>query len=251
MVTVVSGVHPAGLIEYGHRFLSGWSHWPRSHKLAFYTELPNEMPVGAINRSVWECEGAVAFYERHRNRPESNGRRTSSYSFAFDAVKFFKQLFIPEHAAAFLPDGEALCWLDADVVTHTKVPEHLIEAALDGNDLCYLGRDATHSEIGFWAVRLNAASRGFLKSLADMYRTDTFLQLKQWHSAYVFDACRADAEEASALRARNLTRGHRGHVWFRTELGKYTDHTKGPRKRNGYSPENPVAWWERACSISA
>lgn len=250
MTTIVSGVHPAGLREYGHRFLSGWGMWPRDHRLAFYTEEPTEVPVGAVNRSLWDCYGAKEFYERNRNKPEARGHKTRDYSFAYDALKFFKQLMAPEHASNFLPNGEIMVWLDADVVTHTQVPSALVESMIGDADLCYLGRDAVHSEIGFWAVRLSEMTREFLFSMAETYRSDRFLKLQQWHSAFVFDNCRALAEERG-MRSRNLTKGQRGHVWFRMELGKYTDHTKGPRKRKGFSPENPDAWWERSCSISA
>lgn len=240
---VVTGFSPAGYIEYGTRFLETFHrHWPAAIELEAFTEDYVEMPRGTC-RSLWNCNGVSAFIQRHKANPAHNGRepnrfwrekhRERGYHFKFDAVKFCKQCFIPERAAEDMADGDILVWLDGDVVTFNDVPKAFIEKLLGPNDIAYLGRRGTHSEIGFWAVRINARTRLFLSMFADTWRTDSVFELQEWHSAYVFDYCLQKA----MLRECNLTPNGTGHVWFQSPLRHYTDHCKGPRKAQGYSPE--------------
>jgi hypothetical protein len=260
MTTLVcTGFSPAGYFEYGRRFLETfWQYWPERVGLAVYTEEAVLVPRGEC-RSLWDCDGARAFYERHKDNPERCGRapipgwrpkdRGVGYAWRYDAVKFFRQCLIPEQAAAGLADGDCLAWLDGDVVTFATVPETLVEDMLGpsdkGADLVYLGRGAYHSEIGFWALRLNGRTRRFLAQLGELWRSDKLFALGEHHSAFAFDYCRKAAQRRGLI-ARNLTpsAAAAGHVWFQTELGRYTDHLKGAkRKQLGYSPEHPLKWW--------
>ena len=220
MTTVCSGFHPAGYMEYGRAFLAAFDRfWPDDVRLLVYTERPVEMPLGEC-RSLWDCDGAKAFAERHAQNIAAHGRaehylrpkeQRAGYSYRFDAMKFFKQLMIPEHAATGLPDGEILAWLDADVLTTDFMPKNLIEEFLSKTDLVYFGRENFHPDIAFWAVRLTPATRMFLASIAGMYRSDAVFKLPEWHSAYVFDHCRRRYEDAGG-RAKNLTPGDRKSV---------------------------------------
>lgn len=243
---VCSGMHPAGFAQYGHRFLESFhAFWPRRIDLAVYTEERIKVPRGEC-RSVFDCRGIKVFQDSIKNNLEARGKeprrgwrekdRQAGYCFRFDVSKFHKQLFIPEHAAESLPDGEILVWLDADVFTSIRVPDDLVEGMLGDADLCYLGRPGTHSELGFWAVRLNQRSRKFLFDLAEIHRSGAVFGLAEWHSAYVHDHCRVQNERLG-LKAHNITPNGRRHVWFQAPIGKYADHVKGPmRKALGYSP---------------
>jgi hypothetical protein len=246
---VCTGFSPAGYQQYGRRFLETfWRHWPHEIGVVAYTEDPVMMPGAQWQcRSLWDCEGARAFYDRHRQNPEYCGRAATSrwkvkehrtgYAWRFDAVKFFRQCLIPEHAAGDLADGDILVWLDADVVSFADVPAGLIDELLAGHDLAYLGRRGYHSEIGFWAVRLGGKTRQFLTDFAELYRSDAVFALSEHHSAWAFDHCRRLAER-SGLKSRDLTPGGAGHVWFQSPLGLYSDHLKGPqRKLAGTSTE--------------
>lgn len=253
-VTVCSGFHPAGLELYGRRFVETFDkHWPKNIRLLVYTEQRAGVakPTARrtiIERSLSQCDGVQAFIDRHKDIAEHCGRKAvprwkakeqaAGYSFRFDAVKFCKQLFIPEHAGADLPDGDILAWSDADVVSFADVPDGFVEGLLAGADLAFLGRGEKHSEIGFWAIRLGSGNgtRPFLRTLADMYRHDFVFDLPEWHSAYVFDACRREFEKHGG-KSRDLTPGGRGHVWFQSPLCQYTDHLKGDRKVAGRSKE--------------
>jgi hypothetical protein len=104
---------------------------------------------------------------------------------------------------------------------------------LGAHDLCYLGRQGMHTELGFWAVRLNEATRRFLAHFAEMFRSDAVFNLPEWHSAYVFDHVRRfhETDRQYPIRTLNLTLRGQGHVWFQSPLGRYTDHLKGDRRK--------------------
>ncbi len=252
MTTVVTGAWGPRRQFYIDTFVAGFDkYWPGAVKLEVYIDGPVKLPVtGGVGTSslsgLDDCRGYTEFMLRHRGNPIYCGRvaRTiwkpremaAGYSFRTDAVKFAGQAFAPLDASERLPDGELMVWLDADVVTHTKVPLLWIDDLVGDADGAYLGREPKHSEIGFWAVRLNAHTRAMLKDFAELYRSDTLFSLKEWHSAFAWDHARRGAE-AYGVNLRNLTPGGSGHVWFQSPLKEFTDHLKGSRKARGASKE--------------
>lgn len=248
-IHVCTGWSPTGRFEYGERFLETFDrHWPESVGLQVYVEEPMPMPRGAY-RSLWDCEGVRDFLERTAGDRKHDGKRPESvpptaprqsfwrqaeweddYSFRFDARKFCKQLFIPEEAARDLSDGEILVWLDGDVVATANVPEDFVPQLLGDADGAYLGRTGTHSEIGFWCVRLSRGTRQFLYALANTYRTGRIFSLAQTHSAFVWDDVR---QAMPFLNFRNLTPTGHGHVWEQSPLSPFLRHDKGKRKFKG------------------
>lgn len=239
---VITGFNPAGYIAYGKKFLETFDQfWPLDVHLTVVGEEPVHLPRGRFI-PLFLCDGVEEFIGRHKADPVKCGRGGGEYNFRFDAVKFCRQGFIPRHVAQGLRDGDAMVWLDADVISFAKVPSDLIDRLLGDADLCYLGRRGIHSEIGFWACRLNDRSRLFLEHFWGAYHHDVLFDFAEWHSAYVFDQVRRLHEESCGLVTRNLTPNGGGHVWFQSELGKYTDHLKGDkRKAAGRSAERRTA----------
>lgn len=244
MIRVCSGFSPSGRVQYGERFLKTFERfWPASVSLQVYVEEAFEMPRDAC-KMLWDIPGSQEFFERHKNNMAVQGRQqlpnqrwkrssiASGYNFRFDGLKFFRQLIIPRAAASDLSDGDILVWLDGDVVTTNPVPESFIPDLLGDADISYLGRVRSHSEIGYWSVRINDRTRAFLDGIADMYLSDRFMELTEWHSAFIHDTVRQSMD----LKERNLTPNGVGHVWLRSPLFKFTDHLKGDvRKRMGRS----------------
>lgn len=210
---------------------------------------------------MFDCRGLQQFLHGvclpdpvKNGRAEAPGQRwkakerENKYSYRYDAAKFCRQLFIPEHAASLLPDGDILAWMDADVYAFKPVPVDLPERLLGGKFLGYLGRENTskgyrHPEIGFWVVELNQQTRRFLHALADIYRTGKVFELQEWHSAFVFDHVRKATLSVEATH--NITPDGEGHVWFQNDLlASCLDHCKGSRKAVGHSPESRTKWWE-------
>ncbi len=258
MITVCSGFSPSGYVSYGNKFLETFDKfWSRDINLVVYTEEVVPVSRGEC-RSIWDCDGALDFFNRHSKDDRRTGRAAvpgwrgkdsiKGYSWRFDAVKFFKQCVIPYNVSKSLFDNDILVWLDADVVTFANVPLEFIGGLFEEDtDLIYLGRGAYHSEIGFWAVRVCHSSRSFVKELAEIYTTDRFLDLQEHHSAFVFDYVK---DRTRGLLKRNLTPvkspGSGTHVFVKSPLHLYMDHLKGPvRKKKGYSPEHPIKWWEK------
>lgn len=253
-VTVVTGFAPAARAEYGDRALQTFDrHWPKGIKQYCYIDSERFEPCyRAVLMHARLCRGLHEFVQRHKDNPEANGRKQNAlwrhrdhgkpYSFRFDAVRFSRQLFYPDHLAnVLLLDGDILVWLDGDVISTADVPAGLVERLLGDHDVVYLGRKHAHSEIGFWAVRLSELTRQFLTALADTYRTDDVFNLAEWHSAFVWDHHRR-AFEAQGMRAKSLTDERhpmaRRHPWFTVPpLAECTDHLKGRRKEMGRSPE--------------
>jgi hypothetical protein len=255
-VTVCSGFAPAGYREYGYNFIKSFdAYWPRDTDLIVYTEQDVPMPRG-LCRSLWDCDGARDFHIRHNDDPKRRGTlpipgwrqkdHKEGYSWRFDAAKFYKQCLIPFDASKSLYQDDILIWLDADVITFDKIPNNFISDMIVDTDLIFFGRGSYHSEIGFWGIRICKQSRAMLQEFAETYTNDSFLNLREHHSAYVFDHVRRNAERRG-LRSRNLTPGGGGHVWLASPLAKYTDHLKGSRrKRAGYSIDHPLKWWQRS-----
>lgn len=237
VVRVCSGFSPHGRLVYGERFLASFHrHWPNPVELQVWVEEPFEMPRRAC-RLLWDIPGALEFHARHSGNQAAKGlaaqpcwkdrEKARGYSFRTDAYKFWKQIVIPEAASQDMADGDILVWLDGDVETTRPVPHGFVPSLLGDAEVAYLGRARGHSEIGFWAVRLNRRTRRFLHEIALLYTTDEVFRLREWHSAFVWDTVRA----ASGMVERNLCgKGMVGHVWPHTALARYTRHDKGKRK---------------------
>lgn len=243
---ICSGFNPANRNVYGLRFASSFrKHWPPSVECRIYVE-QDTPELGDYGADLWACSGVRDFIEKYRGDPAAIGRRphglpasaprrprwrshewAADYSFRFDAVKFCRQLFIPEHASLDMDDGSILAWLDGDVETLAPVPARLVENLVGVADGAYLGRVGKHSEIGFWAVRLNRNTREFLRGLADTYRTGEVFRLNEWHSAFVWDHVRTRSQR---LRFTNLTPLGTGNVFDVSALKNYMRHDKGKRK---------------------
>lgn len=243
-VTICTGWTGRGYDALGAQFCDTFfRYWSKSVRLFVYTDYGNTILPGDRNgmaARLSECEGLAEFLARHKDNPAANGRvpgktwrekeRQEGYSFRTDAVRFVTQLFIPEAAAKYLPDNEVLGWFDADVLTHKDVPDGFVESLMGGADCIYLGREHTHSEIGFWAVRLTSNTRLFLTELAEIYRSDGVFKLAETHSAFVWDEVRSSL--GPLVRAKSLTPRGKGHVFPTSPLGPAgIEHLKGERKR--------------------
>lgn len=247
-VSVVSGFSPSGYLEYGRSFMASFvRYWPDVIKVAVYVEEPCEGPDRVEQRILWDIPGCKEFIDEQGRNRRSIGREPvpgwrkkderAGYAWRFDAVRFCRQLFIPEHSVNMLEDGDIFVWLDGDVVSYAEVPPGFIETQLHQNDLVTLGRNGSATELGFWAMRVNDRARVFVKNLADSCRSGDIFRLAEWHSGFVFDHYVKQHVLHDTIKHRSLTKGT-GHVWFESEIGRYTDHLKGTdRKQRGYSNE--------------
>lgn len=236
MATVVSGFSATGYTLYGKQFIETFHQFaPESYDLVIYTAHPVYMPRGGFVLHDM-LDGARDFLARHAQNALHCGKapapgwrkkdERAGYSYRHDAVKFFWQLLYPAHTVQFLEDGDCLAWFDGDVVFKEQIPTSFIAGTLaGGHDLAYLGR-VNHSELGYWAVRVNPVTRQFLANMANFYLSDQVFNEPEWHSAYVFDYWR----QRLPLRAHDMTPGGKGNVWDRTQLADFCTHLKGKLK---------------------
>lgn len=236
MIRVCSGWSPKGREMYGEAFLRGFAqHVDPDIQLQVYVEQAHPMPRMAC-RLLWDIPGAREFEARHRDNRAARGLESkpawkrsaieAGYNFRFDAYKFFRQILIPQAAAEDMADGDILIWLDGDVRITKPVSTKTLTRLLGDADVCYLGRDRSHSEIGFWAIRINDRTREFLRRIAEMFTSDAVFDLPEWHSAYVWDHVRRQM----GMKECNLTPGGHGHVWLRSPLAQWSNHLKGKLK---------------------
>lgn len=237
MIRVCSGFSPAGQIQYGDRFVATFDRfWPPQVQLQVYVEQATPLPR-ASGRNLWQIPGALEFHVKHREDRRKCGLvptpgwkprdHQHGYCYRYDAMKFWKQILIPGAAAADMPDGALLIWLDGDVETIAPIQISDIEGLVGSAEVAYLNRDPKHSEIGFWAVRLNARTRAFLADMALIFTADEVFALPEWHSAYVWDVAR---RRSDLVEHSICPRGSRGHVWPTTPLARWLRHDKGKRK---------------------
>jgi len=246
-ITVVTGF-TENYHEYGKTFVDRFfNYWTADVNLICYVEKPIALKRGETFY-LHNIPGYTSFMQRN-NKPEYRGLRenkswkpkeqANGYSYRHDALKFALQGFIPYHAAQHIlttQDLEGyLIWLDADVFAYNYVTHTYLKNILAG-DVTYLGRCNAHSEIGFVGYKLPEAMP-VIQCFFDYYHTDKIFELKEWHSAYVFDKALAKHK----LEKNNLTPMGRGHVWFQSPLSLCLDHCKGKRKENGFSRE-VVKW---------
>ena len=237
MTTVVTLMWGTAWERYGKTFADTFvDHWPSDVRLVVVVDKP--LPIyGALAQPMLSGYPSL-WYDNVWDNATIPADVPEKDRWKFDARKWAPQGIAPLLAARHVPDGEVMCWLDADVETLRDVPNGFVESLLEEHDVVHLGRPGKWSEIGFWACRMSPAVRAWIEDVAETWATGAVFDMAQWHSAWVFDRCL----ERSGLNVCNLTPNGRGHVWFQTELGKYMDHKKGARKdRPEGSPERAHA----------
>lgn len=241
-LVVVTGAWGEHRQRYADPFIESFEkHWPEEVRLVIYTDGDLRVRGRAEVRRLDDCMGYTAFMARHRDDPVRWGRQPRAghqwkdrtlrdgYNFRYDALRFAGQAFAPENVAATMPDGDVLVWLDADVSSRQGIDPKFIEGLLGASQGAYLGRPPKHSEIGFWAIRLDPQTRDFLTTFARLYRTDVVFNLKEWHSAFLWDFARV-AFEAKGAVFTNLTPHGHGRVFEVSPLRHHLVHKKGDQK---------------------
>lgn len=244
---VVTTCHKEGLEEYGQRWLDGRKFWPKGTEFHWYTE-GYELPLQPDEQQSVEVLGTdggslivrkdfstlpdfVAWKARHKNFVPPDWR--------FDVVKFSHKVFAAIDA---LEDYDGIgVWLDADCVTFRDIPEDLLPRLLGDAYIAHFGRTGMYTETGFWMVNCaHPAHKDFLAFMREVYLTDSYVALQQWHDCLVLDAAIRRFVKEGRITATNLSGSHEKemHPQALTELGGYFDHCKGPRKRRGVSGEN-------------
>lgn len=263
MITVVTSCSAAGWEQYGRRFVETFcEHWPRTVALQVHSE---DLDAGQIGEAIrvmrpnvsfyylWWRVGYKAYFDRHENNPHAHGRvqergqvwpakaQASGQNWRYDAYRFAHKVFAIQQAASVRRSGR-LFWVDMDCVTFAPVPVELLERLLPAEvALSYLDRGDYPSECGFVGYNLDhPAARPFIDEFAALYLSDrVFAEVPEWHDSYVFDWLRK-RRKVPAYQIPYAA-GQRRHPFVNSELGRYIDHLKGPRKDAGKTPRHELA----------
>ena len=141
-----------------------------------------------------------------------------------------------------LQKADGLICIDADSVFHKKIDEDWVKKHIHRDDcmMTYLGRGNHYSECGFLYFNLKHKDTiAYANRMKSLYDTDGIYNLKEQHDSYVWDYVRKEFENRGTKNF-NIGDGKPGHVQARSILGVVYDHTKGPRKLKGRSPEARV-----------
>ncbi len=243
-IRVVTTAHKAGLAQYGQDWLDSRKHWPDA-EFYWFTE-GYDLPYQPDELQMIEQAGAgkTGLIERRELNalPEFAAwkLRHAGYiapMWKFDVIAYSHKVFAMIEATRDYT-GIAV-WLDADCVTYRDIPAGLCESFVKDAYIAHYARPGRWSETGFWIVDCaHPSHREFMDFMADVYLRDRYKQLHHWTDCFVLDAAIKRFE--GKIKAYNLSGEHEkaGHPMAVTEMGKYIDHRKGPRKEGVRSPEN-------------
>ena len=215
-----------------HGFVRDWldsrRHWPKA-EWWFYTEGYTLDEPGLVCRDVADIPGLAEWKARHAHRTFVDWR--------WDVVRWSNKVFAPIDAL-YDYDGVGV-WMGADCVTYRPIPPGMIEAAVSNDYCAFYLRNELPPECDFWVMNCaHPEHKAFLDFMREFYFTDKVLTLPRHDDCVVW--AEALKHFAGRITVNNLSGKHSGasHPQALSDLGRYIDHRKGPRKQSAFSPEN-------------
>lgn len=231
-VKVCTSIWGTAWERYGEKFAKSFKEfWEPSIEL--YVTTSERYKIDNAQQVLLEdIPDYQTFLEKWRSHPVIPAQRVSAAEkFKYDALKWMPQAITPKTALMYNPhweNGDILIWTDADSEFYAPVTEDWIEEVLGGADVAALFRPHRHTEIGFFALRLNDKTRKMMKRFADLFISYDIFKYKEWHSAFAWDIA---LKEQPDIKIKNLnTKGGRGHVFPETILAEKIVHSKGELK---------------------
>jgi hypothetical protein len=239
-IAVVTTLNKKLYKAYAHKFFETYN-WP--FDLVVYSEDMQEIPhteiiVRSIYDEVPECE---QFVERHKDKPLSDFKEKSN-AYRQDGVRFCYKVYSYTDMIITNEDYDGLICIDIDSVFYNPIDVEWIKKHIHREDcmMTYLGRPS-YSECGFLYFNMkHPLVKTYAKKMKTMYTEDLIYKEKEQHDSYIWDLIRKEMEQEWNVKNYNIGDGKEGHVQARSILGEIYDHTKGPRKLKGRSPEAKV-----------
>jgi hypothetical protein len=262
-ITVVTTFHQPGLETYGQRFLDSFAQRvDKKIKLLVYAENCNPKNPDPTQITIFNAREVLpklnAFKERYKNVPHANGditnhparngRKDWQKGFKWDAVRFANKTYAVYDACTRSKDW--CVWMDADTFVHSDwsyndFKEQLPEDAW----ITYVGRgkgSQTWPECGFYGMNLhNETCKEFLAEFERVYEDadNGIFRLAEWHDSFVFGNILTGMKQqdpnafdySAEMYLREAKSGGGGHPLINGVLGKWIDHMKGVRKKEGRS----------------
>lgn len=256
MIDVVTSMSKDIWDRYGRACVESLvSFWPEEANLHIVTEDGDYMGWTGLRDVVYASRlGRVTVHQllywmdaryflgRHENNRRAhgfwNGTDYSDYQFRYDAYRFCKKVYAVEMVVNKLRGGSRVFWIDADCVTHMAMPIELLDRLPpEGFAAAHFARP-NYTETGFIGYDLrHPMTRPFISAVAQVFTSDRIFTMKEWHDCWAWDRTR---EEMNVPTYAIPYPVGQTHPLVFSELGRYMDHRKGPRKKLPASPEHPV-----------
>jgi len=265
-ITVVTTFHKPGLDLYGQRFLDSFAERVDDQiRMLVYAEncephnpRPEQITVLSAEEHLPKLQ---AFKETWGNVPKANGKcpfpekRPRDYhkEFKWDAVRFANKVYAVFDACERSQDW--CVWMDADQFVHSDWAYEDWDRLLpDDSWITYVGRgkeSASWPECGFYGLNLNNTTcKQFLEEFERYYQDaeNGIFTLPEWHDSYVFGKILNDFKKRDTnildytanTVLQTARTGGGGHPLINSSLGKWIDHLKGDRKKQGKSKTSDI-----------
>lgn len=234
-INVVTSFSPAGYETYGRPMLKSfaWGWPPIDVDLYAYHE--SKIPDDASGRAIWvnldRDQDRAAFMASHQDGP-----RDSGHAYLQWPVKFCHKVFAVTSAPR---DCDWMIWMDGDIETTQPITWPFLKGLLpDDVTGVFLGRRWwSHTETGFWAIRMSETGKQFLDALREFYTSDKITSSVNKTDCAAFDYC-LQTFEGKGHKFKDLGEAHKGpdiDVMARSVLAPYLFHNKGDfRKLKAY-----------------
>jgi hypothetical protein len=225
--------------EYAKRFLETYN-WPFDLKI--YVEEDDFWHPRVTYKNIFkEVPDCKEFVNRNKHRMEQTDYKEKSNAYVKDGVRFCYKVYAYTHSI-LNEDYDGIIGIDADSIFYKPIDEQWIKNKIHRDDcmMTYLGR-SNYSECGFlyWNMK-HPQTKSYAKFMKDLYDTDHIYNLQEQHDSFIWDYARLRYENEFGIKNHNIGDKQVGHVQARSVLGEIYDHTKGPRKLKGRSPEARV-----------
>ena len=266
MITALTTFHKPGLELYGQRFIDSFArNVDKRIKLLVYAENcepinPDQEQITIIDAK--QLDKLNQFKARWGNVPKANGKcpfpekRPRDYhkEFKWDAVRFANKVYAVFDAVERTKNDWTV-WMDADTYVHSPISFEQFEELLPNDKwITFVGRgkgSQTWPECGFYGLNIkNETCKKFLKEFERMYEEadNGIFKLIEWHDSYVFGDVlnklkpvdRNYLDYAEGIFNQTAKTGGGGHPLINSILGKYFDHMKGARKKQGKSQKKDL-----------
>lgn len=265
-ITVVTTFHKEGMDLYGQRFIASFAERvDKRIKLVVYAEdcypsNPDPDQITILDQKE-VLPKLVDFKARWKGVPKANGippeeikrrRKDWNKEFKWHAVRFSNKVYAVFDACAKRM-GTWVVWMDADSFIHSDWSYNNFKQLLPNDKyITYVGRgrgSQTWPECGFYGINLNhPVAHSFVEDFEKMYEDadNGIFTLEEWHDSYVFGELLKKYKDfpshdySAEMYLKEAKTGGGGHPLINTELGKYMDHMKGDRKKDGRSKRTDI-----------
>jgi hypothetical protein len=266
MIKVVTTFHPEGLTLYGQRFIDSFSkNVNKDIKLIVYAEHcepnnPDSNQIKIVSQN--NITKLTNFKNKWKDVPKANGKcpwpekrpRDHHKEFKWDAVRFANKVYAVFHAVE-TEEADWIVWMDADTYVHSLISQIEFSNLLPHDKwITFVGRGKgidTWPECGFYGLNVkNETCKKFLKEFERVYEDaeNGIFKLPEWHDSYVFgdilkklgSVDKNFLDYTAGIVNRTASTGGGGHPLINSVLGKYFDHMKGARKKQGKSQKKDL-----------